>query len=209
MRFLYLALMTSTLLGAAACGGKVVVDGSPDGKMGATGGTTSTSASTSTSTPSPTSTGSGSTDPLCIPLCKAVVADGCAGNECVAQCAKTLAAVPECHDAAQAAGSCIEVHAADFPGCSAPPCDQLLTTYLVCATKSKCSDGVLGGLDETHGCLGKGLCGGTTEWIAECDAAGACQCMIDNTVIGTCQETGPFQCDFMWGCCETFFLTQL
>jgi hypothetical protein len=209
MRFHYLLLMTSTLLGAAACGGKVVVDGSPDDKVGAAGGTTttSTSASTSSSTQAPTSSGSGSTDPLCIPLCEAVVAGGCAGDECVGQCAKTLAAVPECHDAAQAAASCIQVHSADFPGCSVHPCDQLMSTYLDCATKSKCNAGVVGGLGDTPGCIGKALCtGNVNEWIAECDESGACRCEIDNNVIGTCQETGPFLCDLMWGCCEPFFL---
>ncbi len=54
------------------------------------------------------------------------------------------------------------------------------------------------------GCVGKGICG-DDEWAAQCDDTGLCECSTSKGIVGTCQETGPFLCDFWRGCCGAFF----
>ncbi len=211
MRFFFLVLSTGALLGAAACGGKVVVDG--NGKTtGGPGGATSTSTSSSSSsgvggsTSSSPSSGTGVEDPLCFALCNAELKAGCAGSDCLVRCTSSLAAGPSCLDAVKDVASCIEDHVADATSCAIPICADKMSTYIGCKSALSCSKAIVGGAGSDSTCIGKGLCGGgTDEWIATCQGDGLCACSIDSSTVGSCQETGPFLCDFFHGCCGAFF----
>ena len=136
-----------------------------------------------------------------------MMAAGCTGADCFDRCQDAVTAVPECFEAAKAAVFCIADHVADVPGCTSAPCDGLMTTYETCTSASSCVKALVG--TQAPGiCVGKGVCGGGgDEWIATCTEAGLCECSINNGVLGTCQETGPFLCDFRRGCCGQFFPT--
>jgi hypothetical protein len=203
MRFSFLVLLGSTLVGAAACGGKVVVDGNAD-KSGF-GGTSSSSGEGSTTTGS-SSSGSGLDASFCLQVCKSLLASGCTGQDCAVRCESAVTAAPECFEAAKAAAFCIADHASDAPGCSSEPCNDLTTTYEACTSASVCEKAIVGATGSTPGCVGKGVCGGD-EWAATCDDTGLCECADGSGVLGTCQETGPFLCDFRRGCCGGFFAT--
>lgn len=79
-----------------------------------------------------------------------------------------------------------------------------MTTHEACTSASKCDKALVFSASDTPGCIGKGACG-ADEWIAVCDDSGLCQCSINDGVVGACQETGPFLCDFRRGCCGVFF----
>jgi hypothetical protein len=202
MRFSFLVLLGSAAVGAAACGGKVVVDGTGD-KLGGVGGTASSSSGDATSG-SPSS-GSGVDDPTCLTLCTAVLATGCAGNDCIARCASAFAGNPSCLDAAKAAASCVIANAANAPGCTVHACDDALTAYAACTSAPTCEKSLFGATGTTPGCVGKGICAGNDEWAATCDETGLCECDTNAGTVGTCQETGPFLCDYFRGCCAAFF----
>jgi hypothetical protein len=207
MRTFFLVLSAGALLGAAACGGKVVVDGKPQLTGGASGTSTASSTSGVGGSTSPSaSSGPGVEDPLCFELCNAELKQGCAGSDCFVRCASTLAAAPECLDAAKAAASCIEDHVAGTPTCAILICADEMSTYVACTSAPSCSKALVGGNGVNPDCIGKGVCGGgTDEWIASCQGNGQCECLLNSSVIGSCQETGPFLCDFLHGCCSAFF----
>jgi len=199
MRFFFTGFISILLLSPAACGGKVVVD-APGGQGGA-GGATSTSSSSSAP---PSGTGGGA-HPFCAAACGALSSKGCVGGACVDRCESTLGAAPSCIPAAEKAATCIADHAAGAPACSINVCEPSLTDLESCLSAATCEKAIIGGQTDTGGCVGKGVCG-SAEWSATCDANGGCTCMSDTVVLGTCQEAGPFLCDFSFGCCGPLFL---
>ena len=128
----------AALAWGSACGGHVVVDGTPDGSGGAGAASstaTSTSASWSTTSASASASGAGGGDlaSTCVSYCELFVAT-CARDlgECSAFCGTLLSRAPECNEHLVPVFACARttVDQCDFPS---RECSVLLPAYDACA----------------------------------------------------------------------------
>ncbi|WP_437685868.1 hypothetical protein [Sorangium sp. So ce176] len=128
----------AALAWGSACGGHVVVDGTPDGSGGAgatSSAATSTSASWSTTSASTSASGAGGGDltSTCVSYCELFAAT-CARDlgECSAFCGTLLSQAPECNELLVPIFDCERnvVGQCDFP---ARECSVLVPAYERCA----------------------------------------------------------------------------
>ncbi|WP_433927279.1 hypothetical protein AB3662_29710 [Sorangium cellulosum] len=128
----------AALAWGSACGGHVVVDGTPDGSGGAgaaSSAATSTSASWATTSASAITTGAGGGDlaMTCLSYCELFGAT-CARDlgECSEFCGTLLSQAPECNELLVPVFDCARdvVGQCDFP---ARECSVLLPAYETCA----------------------------------------------------------------------------
>ncbi|KYF65855.1 hypothetical protein BE11_24705 [Sorangium cellulosum] len=122
----------AALAWGSACGGHVVVDGTPDGSGGA--GATSNSASWANASASASTSGAGGGDlaTTCLSYCQLVAAT-CPRDlgECSAFCGTLLSQAPECHERLVPVFACARttVEQCDFP---ARECSVLVSAYEKC-----------------------------------------------------------------------------
>jgi hypothetical protein len=187
-----IALLAGLLV--AGCGGKVVVD--PAGAGGAT---------TSTTTTTSTSTSTGTLDGSCKEVCTFLALGGCVPSavDCATRC--RVEPQPSCEAEGTAEIACILSHLPDGPGCVFPACAAEMSAFEACVAGPACGTPSIAAGGQ-GACDGKAICGGGVELEAVCDDTGFCYCISGMTQVGTCQETGPFLCDFFRGCCSVYWM---
>ena len=196
------------LLAAPACGGKVAVEstsGAAGGVGGSGGAPLSTSSSSSTSASS--STGASPTGtPVhpCAVKCQAQENVGCVvPPDCVASCQEVFAAPNGCGAELAAYYECFADHAeAELDRCFIPPsCQSQFEAYIACGD-AKCFTNQCGAQPDTD-CNCDGFCG-RHNVHAVCDD-GACNCLVDSVVVGTCSDGSIPICGLKESCCTVLF----
>jgi hypothetical protein len=179
---------------AAACGGKVIVDG-PNGGEGGAGGSSSSTVAPSTGTLPSTSTGPSD---LCAELCSLWSQSGCNMDDCPGQCASVFQTAGACIDELTSAIQCIIAHPNETTLCDMPTsCIGQIDAYQSCISPASCGDlGCVGGSDGSCGC--KGTCNGEQVFVACKD--NLCTCGKNGEQVGICKEAQP-SCDPLGGCC--------
>ena len=194
------ALVTALGWGAS-CGGNVVVDPVGEGGAGAAGSTTVGPVSSSST--------SGGTDPeaQCARFCELSDAYGCSDADCMSSCRDAYVTAGDCSAELTAFIACVSDTLG--PGCSLEDqCLELLDDYDACLFNGAGCDGEGCFLGENGDCGCSGFCSGS-EVATQCSMSSSsgvydCVCIIEGSVIATCQGTGN-ACDLKEGCCSVYF----
>lgn len=207
-------LAALVLVGIAACGGSVVVDGAPDDGTGGSGGTTTgtTTGTTSTVTTTTTVTTTSTVDPTtaCQQFCDVMAKLGCdpGGPSCVNDCAQSVVAAGICAGALQAVLECIALNppaGCNLPG---PACEAAFQEFTKCdgGPGSCVENGCSASSDGSCSC--DGVCNGldvSAECKPEPNGQVFCNCSVNGNLLGTYEGSAAAGCNLDAGCCGDFW----
>ncbi|MDC0746652.1 hypothetical protein [Polyangium mundeleinium] len=206
----FLGIMTLALVGAGACGGKVVIDADGTGGAGGVGAAGSGSAGTNTTT---SSSGAGGGDLLS--LCQAACASfsavpGCVEDDCVAECVEEFEdEAGPCWSEVNALLACVTKNAGLNGECFSSTCFPFLEAVEACETPSAGCSGALCSQSSEGSCECSGQCNGasvTTQCFPQPGTTQVCVCSVNGMDVGKCEASlGVFACSVDQGCCAQFF----